>query len=51
MRDLMAPDTEPTDEELEAVMRAAHEIALRFARATRRRVGTKTSRSALDSYS
>ena len=29
-RDLMAPDTEPTDEELAAVMRAAREDAVRL---------------------
>ena len=28
-RDLMAPDTEPTDEELALVMRAARDVAIR----------------------
>ncbi|MEZ4293683.1 MAG: hypothetical protein R3B70_01810 [Polyangiaceae bacterium] len=28
-RDLMAPDTEPTDEELELVMKAARDIAIK----------------------
>ena len=27
-RDLMAPDTEPTDEELELVMKEAHALAM-----------------------
>jgi hypothetical protein len=29
LRDVMAPDTEPTDEELEAVMREARDNAIR----------------------
>ena len=54
-RDLMAPDTEPTDEELQTVMREALELALERKRISddwmKRRLAEEVARvKAMDGY-